>query len=280
MFISAYADNCIITGPLTAVRAAVADFERVILLAGLTLNPSDSAMYVPSWQTLPCEEVLAQHLVSEDSAGKAQIQITDYIAFPPKLAGIKVLGCPIGLPDFCDSLIQSLIGKVENNLSHLRQFPNIHRRIKLATYCCNARVVYLLRAVPVALILPRMQELDKMFDNFMAHTLAAYIHCQHAQAYLSALRQCRQGIKKGGLGLTSVTMVAPSALHVALREFRSWYSNYADTWLHQAAHYLPWLEPATAPHVASDNYFPYFRTEFDSTVSMLFQLSRLVYHCI
>ncbi len=127
VFISAYADNCIITGPLTAVQAAVADFERAILLAGLTLNPSDSTMYVPSWKTLSHEEVLAQHHVSEESTGKAQLQITDNIAFPLKLASIKVLSCPVGLPDFCDSLIQSLIGKVENDLSHLRQFPNIHQ---------------------------------------------------------------------------------------------------------------------------------------------------------
>ena len=231
-------------------------------------------MYVPSWQTLSHEAILAQHHVSENSAGNVQIQITDYITFPLKLAGIKVLGCPIGLPDFCDSLIQSLIGKVENDLSHLRQFPNIHQRIKLATYCCNTRVVYLLRAVPLALTLPRMQECDQMFDNFMAHTLAfepAYIHSQHAQAYLSALKQCRLGIKQGGLGLTSATLAAPAALHVALREFRSWYSNYADTWLLKAAHYQPWLQPATAPHIASADYYPYFRTEFDSTVSKLFQ---------
>ncbi len=33
VFISAYADNCIITGPLAAVQAAVADFDRAILLA-------------------------------------------------------------------------------------------------------------------------------------------------------------------------------------------------------------------------------------------------------
>jgi hypothetical protein len=53
-----------------------------------------------------------------------------------------------------------------------------------------------------------------MFDNFMAHTLAfepAYIHSQHAQAYLSALKQCRLGIKQGGLGLTSATLAAPAA---------------------------------------------------------------------
>jgi hypothetical protein len=119
-----------------------------------------------------------------------------------------------------------------------------------------------------------MHEFDQMFDNFMAHTLAFendYNHCSHSLAYLSALRQCRLGIKQGGIGLTSAAMIAPAALHVALREFRSWYNHYADLWQHQAAHHLPWLQPATAPHIATADYFPYFRTEFDTTVSMLFQ---------
>ena len=63
VFISAHADNCIITGPLTQVQAAVADFERAILRAGLTLNPADSAMYAPSWHNMPAHEVIAHPLV-------------------------------------------------------------------------------------------------------------------------------------------------------------------------------------------------------------------------
>jgi hypothetical protein len=66
---------------------------------------------------------------------------------PLKQEGVKVLGCPIGTPDFCDNLIQSSIAKVGTDLTRLRKFPPTHQRIKLATYCCNASIAYLLRAV-------------------------------------------------------------------------------------------------------------------------------------
>jgi hypothetical protein len=153
-----------------------------------SLNPSDSAMHVPSWLHIPSDELLAKHLVSEYAARQAQIQIINGLAFPLKLDDIRVLGCPISVQEFCDSLIQSLIGEVQTHLSHLCKFPNLHQSkcIKLATYCCNACVVCLLRAVSVALTIPRMHEFDQMFDNFMAHTLAL-IHCPHTQTYLFAL---------------------------------------------------------------------------------------------
>ena len=64
--------------------------------------------------------------------------------FPLKLDGITVLGCPIGTKEFCDHSIQTVIGKVERDLNQLRHFPHLHQRIKLAIYCCNPRITYLL----------------------------------------------------------------------------------------------------------------------------------------
>jgi hypothetical protein len=54
----------------------------------------------------------------------------------------------------------------------LTHFPLLHQRIKLAIYCCNTRITYLLRTVPLATALPNLPQHDKMFDNFMAATLA------------------------------------------------------------------------------------------------------------
>ena len=49
----------------------------------------------------------------------------------------------------------------------------------------------------------------------MAHTLAFeedYLHSAYSQSYSRALKQCRLGIKQGGMGLTSAVMVAPAHL--------------------------------------------------------------------
>jgi hypothetical protein len=274
IFISAYADNCILTGPLNLVQAAVEDFNINFLRAGLSLNPADSAVYSPSWLHLPTPALLDHHAVEQDPEGHLQVLMSHATAFPLKLDGIKVLGCPIGSEEFCDRLLQTVINKVDTDLAHLRQFAPIHQRLKLAIYCCNTRITYLLRAVTTAIAVPRMREYDNMFDNFMAHTLAfetAYTQAPHAQAYLSALCQCRLGIKQGGMGLTSAAMIAPAALHVALREFRTWYHDYVEKWTSEAVHNMAWLRPATAPLVDSAAYFPHFRTEFDSTVATLLQ---------
>jgi hypothetical protein len=120
-------------------------------------------------------------------------------AFSSQNEGSNVLGCPIGTPDFCDSIILSSIREVETDLNHLRNFPHIHQRIKSAIYSCNARIVFLLRAVQVAGSVPGMREYDQLFDNFMAHTLTFennYTHSPPAQAYSSALQQSRLSIKE------------------------------------------------------------------------------------
>ena len=151
------------------------------------------------------------------------------------------------------------------DLTCLLAFPPLHQRIKLAIYCCNTRIMYLLRALPLATSDRHLQQYDTMFDNFMAQTLAFednYAHCQYSLAYTQALQQCRLGIKQGGLGLTSAYMVAPAALYVALREFRAWYETYADLWGGQALHFQDWLSAATEQLLESGAYFPYFDHHF------------------
>ena len=274
VFLSAYADNCIITGPLSKVQAAVAEYQTTMLQAGLLLNPSDSAVYIPAWRQLSSSELQAKGSVSTSIDGTLHLQMSDSTAFPLALDGIKVLGCPIGTADYCASLVDKIISKVGTDLQHLKQFPHLHQRVKLAIYCCNTRITYLLRAVSFQSHLQRLRDYDTMFDSFMAHTLAfedAYANSIHSSVYNQALQQCRLGIKQGGMGLTSAAMIAPAALHVALREFRTWYCHYAIRWDQQAVHNQPWLSGVTAQLISSESYFPYYRNHFDLTVAALFQ---------
>ena len=71
--------------------------------------------------------------------------------------------------------------------------------------------------------------LDKSFDDFTAHTLCFeqdYQDCQYKEYYQSALAQYRLGIKQGGMGMTSLELVAPVAYFVALMEFHQWFLQY------------------------------------------------------
>jgi len=117
-----------------------------------------------------------------------------------------------------------------------------------------------------------MVPLDSVFESFLAASLSFednYDQGPNAPAYKQALRQCRFGIKQGGLGFTSAALVAPAALYVALRDFREWYGPLARVWAHRALHLAPWLAPFTNPYVESEDFFPYFRSTFDSTLAIL-----------
>ena len=274
VFLSAYADNIIITGPLSKVQAAVTEYQDTMLRAGLTLNPSDSAVYVPSWTNLSLAELQSRPSVLTLPDGSPCVQTNSVTTFPLHVQGIKVLGCPIGTEAFRHKLIDSIISKVSSDLDCLRQFPHLHQRVKLAIYCCNTRIHYLLRAVPFTQDDQRLRQYDSMFDSFMAQSLAFeenYATGPYSLAYTQALQQCRLGIKQGGMGLTSAAMVAPAALHVALREIIIWFGHYAARWNQRALHHQPWLSAATASQIPSQTYFPYFRHHFDATVAVLFQ---------
>ena len=74
------------------------------------------------------------------------------------------------------------------------------------------------------------------------------------------------------MGLTSAVMLAPAALHVALREFRTWYEDiYADMGAESSAQSGMANHSNSLPCRETSAYFPYFRTEFDTTISALQQ---------
>ena len=94
VFISAYADNVLILGLLSKVRAAVEDFIATLLRAGLVLNPSESAVYIPSWLAPSRVNLTNIPGVSTDEAGCLHLTMTPSTSFSLKMEGITVLAAP------------------------------------------------------------------------------------------------------------------------------------------------------------------------------------------
>ena len=70
-----------------------------------------------------------------------------------------------------------------------------HRRTKLALYCCNSRIVYLICALPLEVVRPELPQLDQLFDTFVASTLCfkeGYSESHHAVSHNRALQQVCQ----------------------------------------------------------------------------------------
>ena len=269
--ITAYADNVIISGPLTDIKEVIGEFQRETFRAGLRLNTAESLLHIPSWVAQP-DDLLLQHGFLQTSAQGLQCRLSNGHCIPLAKEGLKVLGCPIGSPAFCSATVGQIVADIQNDLLLLQDFQALHQRMKLATYCCNTRSSYLLRAMSPGSMEQYTRLLDKSFDDFTAHTLCFeqdYQDCQHKEYYQSALAQYRLGIKQGGMGMTSLELVAPVAYFVALREFHQWFLQYRATWVPtNALHGLVWLTPPTG----QEFIFPHAEHELESGKAQLLDL--------
>ena len=112
--------------------------------------------------------------------------------------GIKVLGCALGLDNFCQNTIKNTANKIERDLEHLDVFHFIHRRFELATHCSNRRITYFLQAMKLRVSGLITVQLDHSFNVFYARLLSFqkdYATGKYAQRYQLALRQFRLLLK-------------------------------------------------------------------------------------
>ena len=267
VLISAYADNVVISGPLSRVLQAQDEFRISMLAVGLHLNPAESELYIPESRDTPFSEalhLLGPSLISTTDGGES-IQMINGDLIPWRRTGLKILGCPIGSDEFCATVFQRTTSKIEEDLAALRAFPHLHQRIKLATFCSNTRATYFLRAAAINISTPLMQTLDDSFNTFMATTLDFphdFAGCAEGPHYTRALHQIRLGIKQGGYGLTSAAMIVPAASYSAICAFARW--------LHEEPHFplceLDWLEAHTSRYSLG---FSHIQHSLDSSLNVL-----------
>ena len=94
VFIPAYADNVLILGLLSKVRAAVEAFIANLLRAGLVLNPSESAVYIPSWLAPSRVNLTNIPGVSTDEAGCLHLTMTPGTSFPLEMEASQSSAAP------------------------------------------------------------------------------------------------------------------------------------------------------------------------------------------
>ena len=80
--------------------------------------------------------------------------------------GHPVLSAPIGTSAYCTAQICKTITSesIQRHLHLLSTFDHRHQRTKLALYCCNSSIVYLLSALPLEVVLPELPYLDQLFQ--------------------------------------------------------------------------------------------------------------------
>ena len=215
------------------LRDAHDRYSEQMQAIGLRVNSSESAIFVPQWQADTDEHLQArpevqQHLFHAAQAPVPSIPMQRGTAIPLARAGLPILGAPIGTSAYCTvtAQIRKTITSIQRDPDLLSTFDHRHQRTKLALFCCNSRIVYLLRALPLEVVLPKLPHLDQPFETFVASTLCfkeGYSESNDAVSYDRVLQQVSHRIKSCGFGLTPSTLLAPAASYVAFLDFHAWY---------------------------------------------------------
>ncbi len=91
---------------------------------------------------------------------------------------------------------------IENDLSLLKSFPNLHKRTKFLPFNNNTGLNYFVLTTPPEIFSVTTERLDTSVDEFLAHTLhfpTDYTTNQNASSYTNALHQIQLGIRDGGV---------------------------------------------------------------------------------
>ena len=232
--VTAYADNVTLSGPMSQVCKAYHEYCIEARKVGLELNPSDSQAHIPGWEDKTFFEGHQMEIQQQEAPETGfSLSMPNGDKVPISTQGLKILGCPIGVEEFCKSELTCIFNKISSDLDLLCTFPHLHQRMKMAIFCCNTRATYFLRAMPLSLTGQLTPNLDSDFERFIAETLGfpkQYKDHEYRTQYDNALKQCRLGIKQGGIGMTSSSLIAPAASYVSQLQFISWFHATANRW--------------------------------------------------
>ena len=122
--------------------------------------------------------------------------------------GIRLLGAPLGTPEFIRAFGAKHVAKADGLLQQILQLPDTQHAWLLLYFCLVPRFNHLLRQVPPELV----RESAAAFDRLTATGLKELVQVPpHSDLPHHVWRQARLPFREGGLGLRDCTAIAPSA---------------------------------------------------------------------
>jgi hypothetical protein len=155
-------------------------------------------------------------------------QLPDLGQVPLVTKGTVVVGVPIGTKDFVDDAIRKVLADCAQEFQKLTRFPFANCFILLLRYCCNQKLMYLMRNVSPTIMLQHAHH----FDNMIQSLFAQYFHINltsnsvledivtgsrldAAQVIQLANFQIRDAEERGGFGLKSMASITIPAFTAA-----------------------------------------------------------------
>ena len=127
--------------------------------------------------------------------------------------GVKVLGTPIGSPEFVQAHLATRLADEQVLLDRLAVLPDAQCAWLILMYCASPRANHLLRTVPPAEVMPYAQDHDRrIWETLQCILGGAGLDSSTAIAAQSLATLPR---RSGGLGLQNATRTAPGAYWAA-----------------------------------------------------------------
>jgi hypothetical protein len=149
----------------------------------------------------------------------------------PHRRGLKILGTPLGSPEFVSAHMRGLQEEHSTLLDALQTMPEMQSAWLLLSLCANARANYYLRALPPGLSREFAERHDASLFQTVLRLLDQPAGSEEDMQWARAVAQLP--LRAGGLGLRSAVRVAPAAywaswadclamVRAGTRDWRTW----------------------------------------------------------
>ena len=156
------------------------------------------------------------------------VQLPELRNIPVVTQGTVVVGVPIGTNDYIRDTVQQTLASCEQEFQKLICFPYANCFMLLLRYCCNQKLMYLMRNVSPEIMLPHATNFDGMIEQMFAQyfnlnlTTTAVLQdivpgsrLDSQQIIQLAKFQLRDSEERGGLALSSMASTTIPAFTAA-----------------------------------------------------------------
>ena len=180
-----YLDDGTLVGSPENLAEVLSIIEKFDPLVSLKLNRNKSVLFIPE-ESDPSRSLLPSYI-------------------PVFRRGFSLLNCPIGLPSFCEEVLQDRIAKLKISLAAMHDMGDAHLEITLLCSCfALPKISFVLCTCPPSYVC----EAAKDFDNAMRESLESIVGGPVSEwSWLKASLPS----SRGGINLRSVSLHATAA---------------------------------------------------------------------
>lgn len=203
-----FSDNLALVGRLSKVFAAADDLRESLLEIGLSLQPADSAIYIPSFVREDQPPALLEAL---------RLQYPEFHDIPWQRDGIVLLGCPVGTNEFVHNIFEQVCDGIEHRIEQFARVDDGLIHLQLIKFSVNSMLPYFLRTTSPELTALHARRIDDRIWRALLDFSDVPNEDRHQQALRSIFADARcqvtLSISEGGFGITPNECVATTAFY-------------------------------------------------------------------